>query len=367
MNKISYIESIRGVLAMLILLFHAPLDSLITGEFLINAWIAVDIFFVISGYVITLKYFEVESFDNVIMFQKKRLFRLYPLHLITLVIFLFLEIIKYIAKYNFGFSSELEPFSINNSTSFLSNLFLIQVFTGHAISWNLVSWSISAEFWTYIIFILTAFFASQDNKKYLIFSILLILISAIILSIYGFLPINGLARGIYSFFIGSCFLIIFRGKFQNVNLSIPILLIVSLMLTAIFSKGESYAGINFLIPWLAATLLIALDGSNENNLLIRVLNFPLLLYLGKISFSLYILHNIVWWILKIFLVQILQFPLITNSQGEIRVFIENYLISNLLIIFSVGVIIFISHYSYKYIEKPFINMARFQRKIKDVE
>ena len=249
----------------------------------------------------------------------------------------------------------------------MSHLFLAQVITGHAISWNLVSWSLSAEFWTYIIFIITAFFAYQDNKKYLIFSLSLILISAIILSIYGFLPINGLARSIYSFFIGSCFLIIFRGKFQNVSLFLSISLIISLIIIAIFSKGEDSAGINFLIPWLAASFIISLDGSDKNNLLIRALNSPIFLYLGKISFSLYLLHNIIWWALKVYLVQILQYPLITNSQGEIRILIENHLISNLIIIFSIGVIIFISHYSYKYIEKPFIDMAKFSKKIKDVE
>lgn len=367
MNKISYIQSMRGILAMLILLFHAPLDSLITGEFLINSWVAVDIFFVISGYVITLNYFDVKSLDKVILFKKKRLFRLYPLHLITLLVFLFFEIIKFIGKNNLGFLSEIDPFAVNNLNSFLSHLFLAQVITGHAISWNLVSWSLSAEFWTYIIFIITAFFAYQDNKKYLIFSLSLILISAIILSIYGFLPINGLARSIYSFFIGSCFLIIFRGKFQNVSLFLSISLIISLIIIAIFSKGEDSAGINFLIPWLAASFIISLDGSDKNNLLIRALNSPIFLYLGKISFSLYLLHNIIWWALKVYLVQILQYPLITNSQGEIRILIENHLISNLIIIFSIGVIIFISHYSYKYIEKPFIDMAKFSKKIKDVE
>jgi peptidoglycan/LPS O-acetylase OafA/YrhL len=348
MNKITHIESLRGVLAIFIVLFHYPIDSLITGEFLINAWIAVDIFFVISGYVITLNYLGIKSIDQVASFQRRRFWRIYPLHFVTLIIFLILEIVKSM-PYFIGFAGTYSSFVINDLSSLISHLFLAQVLTGDAFSWNIVSWSISAEFWTYIIFAFAAFFSAKDIKKYLFVSSLLIAISAITLSIYGFLPINGLARAVYSFFIGSCFFILFEGKFKNVSTLITFSLILGLFSIAFFSYGEDSAGINFFIPLFAAPLLLALNGSNQNNMLMKFLNLPPLIYLGKISFSIYLLHNIIWGMLKLFLTQGLDLPLIVNTQNETRILIESSFLSNLLILCSLSILIFISHFSYKYI------------------
>lgn len=362
MNKITHIESLRGVLAIFIVLFHSPVDSLITGEFLINAWIAVDIFFVISGYVITLNYLDIKSIDQVVSFQKRRFWRIYPLHFVTLLFFLILEILKLITYY-FDSLGVTSLFVANDLSSFVSHLFLAQVITGDAISWNIVSWSISAEFWTYIIFAFAAFFSAKDIKKYLFISTLLIGISAITLSIYGFLPANGLARAVYSFFIGSYFFILFEGKFKNVSSLITFSLIFGLFSIAIFSHGEDSSGINFFIPFFAAPLLLALNGSNQNNILMKFLNLPILIYLGKISFSIYLLHNIIWAMLKLFLTKGLDLPFIVNSQNETRVLIESSFLSNLLILCSLSILIFFSHFSYKYIEKPFIDVSKSSKKI----
>jgi len=361
MNKIAHIQSLRGVLAMFIVLFHSPIDSLITGAFLINAWIAVDIFFVISGYVITLNYLDISSSDQIKSFQKRRFWRIYPLHFATLIFFLLLEITKYFLIYFSSYLDYMTPFEVNDLPSFISNLFLLQVLTGHAISWNIVSWSISAEFWTYMIFAFAAFISAQNIHRYLYISIILIIISAIILSMYGFHPVNGLSRAVYSFFIGSIFLVLFESKFKNVNSLITPALIIGLLFIGIFSNGENSAGINFLIPFFAAPVLILLNGTSHTNVLKKFLNLPALVYLGKISFSIYLLHNIIWLALKLFLTQVLNFPLLLNSHEQLRVLIESQILSNVLILFSLSILIFLSHLSYKYIEKPFIKVSNFRK------
>jgi len=124
-------------------------------------------FFVLSGFVIAINYLDkIFTFKDIILFQKKRFLRLYPLHFIMLIIFLFIEITKYIAEAKFGLNASNKPFTTNNLVSFLANIFLIQNYTVSNLTFNTPSWSISAEFYTYFLFALI-FFLTEGEKKLL--------------------------------------------------------------------------------------------------------------------------------------------------------------------------------------------------------
>ncbi len=162
------LETFRGAFALVIVLHHLKINTFIhTSNFIQNGGLVVDFFFVLSGFIIAYNYLgKINSKKEVIAFQKKRFYRLYPLHLLTLIIFIFIEMLKLFAIRYTNFEPTYLPFdSFNNYYSLVSNFFLLHGWYGW--SYNLPSWSISTEFYTYLIFALIIYkFVNQNRIFY---------------------------------------------------------------------------------------------------------------------------------------------------------------------------------------------------------
>ena len=101
-KKTLYFENIdllRAFAAISVLVYHVielsswksfPINGLLSW-FRIG-WMGVDLFFVISGFVITLSAFSILEKNNLkkyrILFSKKRIARIVPLHYLTILVFL---------------------------------------------------------------------------------------------------------------------------------------------------------------------------------------------------------------------------------------------------------------------------------------
>ena len=359
-SKIDFIESLRGMLAVLVLLYHAPFDSFITGNFLRNGWIAVDIFFVISGYVIALNFLNLNNLQSVKKFILRRFFRLYPLHFIMLLVYLCYEFTKYIASIYFGvIATSGEPFSSNNYFSFISHLFLLHTITGHTETWNVLSWSVSAEFLVYIVFSIAVFTMKSNKNLLMLVASVMVLISMTYLAFNDFTQSNGIARVGFSFFVEVIIQILHSNhllkwkKIKSYTLFGSFLLLIAIFY---FSGGMKAVGINIIIPFAFGCLLISLLNLQDNSIIIRCLEIKPLIYVGKISFSLYMIHNIFWAALKNILVVLFNFSLVLENDG-FRLIIPNSLMANTIIIISLTIIFLAAHLSYKFIEKP-MNLYR---------
>jgi peptidoglycan/LPS O-acetylase OafA/YrhL len=110
--------------------------------------LAVDLFFVISGIVIAMMYQErILCFASYSRFVRKRIARLYPLHLATL---LFYVAVGYLITAGYATPESVEKY---NSSQIVPNLLMIHAWSPFGvISYNYVSWSISAEFFVYLCF-----------------------------------------------------------------------------------------------------------------------------------------------------------------------------------------------------------------------
>ena len=110
--------------------------------------IAVDLFFVISGIVIAMIYQgRIRDLPSYSGFVRKRIARLYPLHLATLLF--------YVTIGAFIATGHVEPANIEkyNPTEIVPNLLMVHAWSPFGvISYNYVSWSISAEFFVYLCF-----------------------------------------------------------------------------------------------------------------------------------------------------------------------------------------------------------------------
>lgn len=144
------LDSLRGICAYLVVLFHFQTSGIITNiSFVKNGWLFVDFFFVLSGFVISASYGRrLENGFPLARFLFLRLGRIYPLHIVVLAAFLAMEIF---GTFFHGLSPR-EPFSGSRTPyDLIMSVFLLQTFNlTDGLSWNNPSWSIAAEFWTYV-------------------------------------------------------------------------------------------------------------------------------------------------------------------------------------------------------------------------
>ena len=146
-KKIAVIESIRGLAALLVVLYHLPgwNKFVATSNFVSNGYLMVNLFFVLSGFVIFKAYGnQIQTKSDLFKFQFLRFGRLYPVHLLFICIFL-----CYTAT----------PFLQTNWTALSEQLLLIQAIGPNDSRefFNPQAWSISVEFYAYFLFGLIAY------------------------------------------------------------------------------------------------------------------------------------------------------------------------------------------------------------------
>tara|TARA_B100001769_G_C22096418_1_gene591569 strand:- start:222 stop:1274 length:1053 start_codon:yes stop_codon:yes gene_type:complete len=343
MKKIRFLESIRGISALVVLLFHLKdtTNSILIHNFLIlNGKIFVDFFFVLSGFVIAHNYSsKIHTLIDLLKFKFKRFLRLYPLHILTLIIFVFIEWTKYFLSINVGIFPSSEPFSINNINSFIHNLFLTHAFLS-VNSFNIPSWSIGVEFYTYLLFSLIILFIK--NKNMCLFLFIGISLSSFLYIILGSGTItsmeneDGFIRCCFSFFLGST--IFSLQSFFSIKPKLAnylILFFLCLMFIALFIKNN-FIGI------LTFAMIISISVKEEENYFVKILNFKPLVYLGSISYGIYMFHFLVIWVER----QISKYILKVNPDSFI------------IIITTITFSILLAHISKIYLEDKFTSLGK---------
>jgi len=161
-QRISYLSNLtplRGIAAMLTVIFHIdiflgwemlPSDG---SPLLSHMYLMVDFFFILSGFIMChvygnrfLKDVRMTEFKK---FTIARFSRVYPLHFFTLVS----TVIMLYAFAQMGVQKNIYLQAENNLYSVFTNLFLVQAMNFNKwFTWVHASWSISTEWWAYMIF-----------------------------------------------------------------------------------------------------------------------------------------------------------------------------------------------------------------------
>ena len=95
-NRFIVLDSFRGICAVCVVMYHLHwVASLAEIDFFRGSGIFVEFFFVLSGFVLAHGYGFRESL-NFKEFVRSRFFRLYPLHLFMLLVFVALEFGKWV-------------------------------------------------------------------------------------------------------------------------------------------------------------------------------------------------------------------------------------------------------------------------------
>lgn len=162
------LTGLRGIAAWWVVLFHFKefLPPVFPGwimETVRNGFLAVDLFFVLSGLIIAHNYLHMFSrfkLREYGYFLGVRLARIYPLHIVMLLIFLINPIAIAVAG-----SDTINPIRYS-PTYYMLSIFLLQNW-GFTVSlaWNVPAWSISTEWFVYLGFPLVAWVANRGARS----------------------------------------------------------------------------------------------------------------------------------------------------------------------------------------------------------
>ena len=159
MKPVTYFSNLtplRGIAALLTVIFHVSLMAgplAFNTEVLNRMYLMVDFFFVLSGFIMCHVYGDLFSGEVTMPAFKKftiaRFARVYPLHFITLLY----TIILFSVTAKLGIPKVPVLQVENSGYSIFTNLLLLQSMNlHHWFSWVHASWSISTEWWAYMVF-----------------------------------------------------------------------------------------------------------------------------------------------------------------------------------------------------------------------
>ena len=288
------LDSWRGIAALLVALFHLDIYSaLYSLDFTRNAYLFVDFFFVLSGFVITHSYaHRLGTLEEVGTFAIRRLGRLWPLHVVVLLAFIIAESGKVFLAAR-GSSFFIPPFTGPNTPDAIAlNLVFGQSlgFVQH-LTWNPPSWSISAEFWAYMIFAAallaaTTWFSRIRFAAVIVVSALIIGSVAILISFakHGIDATYdlGLVRCLYGFLVGYLTYRLWQ-TVSHVKFRTGFLEVAQLMAVSIFVSSAGRSGYSLFAPLVFAVFVFtfAFESGPVSNLLLNGVNQ----WLGRISYS----------------------------------------------------------------------------------
>lgn len=346
------LDSFRGICALSVAVHHMHIvGSIAEIGFFRNANFLVEFFFVLSGFVLAHTYGVKEGFD-LKKFCISRTFRLLPLHWLMLAVIVFLECGKLFA-YKKGLMLNNVPFTGDYSLSeLIPNFFLVQSWTDstRAVSFNYPSWSISVEYYMYMIFASILFFLSKI--RYAVWGLIAIIAFSILYTGSELLTIPA-ARGLSCFFSGALSYVLFSrirglvklGLIGMTALEISSLVSVGVVITS--DMGNKYLLASFL--FCVVVVIFAFDGGAISKLFKR----EWFSFVGKISYSIYLTHAaVLLCFVSVFMVaqKALGLNLTPMVNGQRYIDTGNYLVNNFIVLLALLLVIYVSGFTYKYIE-----------------
>ena len=297
--KITYqpeIDGLRAIAVLAVILYHSQIN--IFGNHLFKGgFIGVDVFFVISGYLITciiLKELVATGSFSFKNFYQRRVRRILP-------VLLFVMLASLIFSYFFIFPTMY----VNLSKSILAALFFFSnyyfFFTGleyNEIDANytpfLHTWSISVEEVFYLVFPIYIYLVFKfffKNLKYFLFAIFFVSFFSSQLISNSSLNFYSIHTRFWELIVGSIFAYYkIIEKKQKKNEIICLISISIIFISIFYLELQKYSNPSLLIifPVLATGGMIYF--SSKNSLLTKVLSSKIFVSIGLISYSLYLWH-----------------------------------------------------------------------------
>ncbi len=348
------LDSLRGIAAVLVSFHHLQVASHFYHTTLVrNAYLAVELFFVLSGFVIAHAYsYKISGSRELASFAVKRVGRLWPLHVTLLLLFILAETAMWALSNTFSIPLPRPPFSEDRTLLGIPiNFFMLNGIVDYeGAGWNAPSWSVSTELLAYLLFGLICAMTLRARNYLIHASIMAAALFGIVFSVGP----SWVERCLLGFFLGAIcwrFKGYWPGRFINLQ-QISAVLIVAALLSLTDPVVQKA-----IIPFAFAVLIITL--SKQNGYLFKFLENRFLLYLGKISYSIYMVH----FLLAFFVSNLIKVA--GNVLGEAWIYpgtdlaylAQNRWMMDVISIFYCLLCIAFASITFYFIERPGMNFA----------
>jgi peptidoglycan/LPS O-acetylase OafA/YrhL len=298
-HRFEVLDSWRGICALLVVAFHFPLAGPISQSALVRgAFLFVDFFFVLSGFVFAYAYGKrLMKGEGLSKFILTRIGRLVPLHLFMLAVLVSLEVLRWSIP---ALGNGQPIFSGRNTLdTLLPNIFMLHGLNVlDELTWNTPSWSISVELFAYILF---GCILVMAKHRALAFAALTFLACfAFLRQSPTFIDVTydfGLIRCLYGFSAGMLVHRFFQiaplgdasGKRSALLWTSAELLVV--FSTVVFVAKDANTIYSLFAPFIFG--LAVLVFAQQKGMISTLLMARPFVYLGAISYSLYMTHLMV--------------------------------------------------------------------------
>ncbi len=311
-KKLGYVAALnglRGVAVLLVMGNHLPLRQY--GSLLPGGFIGVDVFFVLSGFLITtllIQEFDARGDISLRNFYMRRALRLGPALLLLLAVICLVSLI-------FLDKSKAQQNCLNALIALCYASNWVRVFTKNQLGLLAHTWSLSAEEQFYIVwpFILLLLLRATKKRQYIVAvagaMAALSWLTGIYLTAKGASNIHlcfGLEGRADTLMIGCILAVMLASGFPKESASQawekPVMVIAPLSLAGLvgyaltgdfLGRGIFYYG--FLVVALLTATMIFDVLANPRSVIRRVLEMKWLVWIGSISYGLYLWHWTIFW------------------------------------------------------------------------
>jgi peptidoglycan/LPS O-acetylase OafA/YrhL len=338
-KRISQLDAVRGLAVLFVLVHNTDIyPSLHLGVIATNGWMGVDLFFVLSGFLITGILIDTKNSTAYFKyFYTRRCLRIWPLYIFAL---LFMFVIVPALR-----PSELE--SIFGARSgpwwayplFLQNYLVRVPLEARGVLG--VTWSLGVEEQFYLVWPFVVRLCSETQLRRI--AIGLICISPVLrlyLSKHGIIIYSNPVCRLDGLMAGSLLALITRSKSFVPSRFLTLAWITLLVMPplAVFIDRFNARWIVFSLVALASSSFVYLALFSQQRHLQGVLRSRFLVYTGTISYGIYLLEKIPVDVIKAFRLE--RFPLLAFSMA-------------------VAITFAMSALSWSILEKPFLRLKRF--------
>jgi peptidoglycan/LPS O-acetylase OafA/YrhL len=297
------LTGLRAFAAIWVVLLHLKDDlflllpgSVIALPFISKGYFAVDLFFVLSGFILGYTYFEKYrgTRTDYLEFLSHRLARIYPVQLFTLLVLVVMLLGARLIHANIS-DSRYDP------ASFVYNVLLIHSWgLEDWNTWNQPSWSLSAEWFAYVsVFPLAWVVLKRISRPAWVLGLLVASIAAF--TVWCQLtPGDNLARFIVrvtcEFFAGCCAYVLYTRVTSKATEPFLNASVAGGFCVIWFLRADSL----WLNPLMISFFVILVFGlATSKGVIAQVLGSRAVVYAGEVSFSLYMIHGILQKVFKI--------------------------------------------------------------------
>jgi peptidoglycan/LPS O-acetylase OafA/YrhL len=374
-NRVAYLSNLtpmRGIAALLTVIFHIDLfmgGALVhpaASSLLSRMYLMVDFFFILSGFIMSHVYGN--RFTNRVTradfkkFTIARFSRVYPLHFVMLFTIMFIYFL--FGKLGAPRNDILEV--DNNLYSVITNLLLLHSMNFHNwFTWVHASWSISTEWWAYMIFpfLVAPLFKLKSRGRFMVcvlcflgyFCIMFFIIPLVTVpKELSFITINrsdwminvayeyGFIRCLCGFILGMMMHHAYRDGWGRKIFSSGRLMILLVL--------AAFTSMHFHLPDIITVLffpLLLLCGAYGSEGINRLFSTRPMQRLGDWSFSIYLVHQPIL-IAIFYIIMLVTHPAANGAQPALPPLWMAWLIAVVLI----AIILVASYFTYRFIENP---------------